>query len=553
MDVKNVIGNMARVEDVDREETRNFVNGDEHIKATFNQRFASQKKRIETLQQIGYNVDVIWEHECIDNNTSYFLEREEKWTKIFSFGNTIIRDSMRGGRTEVFKLSYEVKPGESIRYLDFTSLYPYVLKSKRYPVGHPCLITKEFDTTLDSYFGFVTCTVEPPTDLKFPVLPMALNGQLLFGLCYSCMNDKQYTCCSHSPEKRYLTGTWTTVELKKALSKHYKLIEIHCVHHYPEVADDMFSEYISMWLKLKQEASGWPSDAVTEDQKNQYISDYLAKEGILLDRNNIERNEGKRLIAKLMLNSFWGKLSQRSNMTKTEWVTSYERLSELLHDDRLKITGHVITDVDTCVVNYEYAKAENSRPGNTSPAIASFVTSYARVELYNLIEDIEYRRGDRMIYCDTDSAIFVQRPNDPHIKTGNFLGELTDEFADYPGYKCIKAICPGPKSYVLFLEKRTGDLIEYKSIMKNKGVTMCCATDTSLTPANMENYTTHFLKTGERKKIAVDQQQFISRGRRQRMYRREFTKDWRVTSDKRITLEEGDTFPYGSKSHVYMY
>ena len=546
-------GLIAGMEDVDRNETLSFPDGDQLVKATMNQRFAAQRKRLETLTEMGYNVEVVWEHQRAINNTAYFLERETKWAKIFSFGNTIIRDSMRGGRTEVFKLSYVTKPGESIRYLDFTSLYPFVLKSKRYPVGHPCLITKDFDVTLDSYFGFVTCTVEPPSDLKFPVLPLAINGQLLFGLCNTCMNDKQYTCCTHSAEKRYLTGTWTTVELKKALSKRYKLVDIHCIHHYQTVADDMFSDYISMWLKLKQESSGWPSEVVTENQQDQYISDYHAREGILLDRNNIERNEGRRLIAKLMLNSFWGKLSQRCNMTKTEWVTSYERLAEILHDDRLKITGHVITAIDTCVVNFEFAKEENSNPGNTSPAIASFVTSYARIELYNLIEEIEHNRDDRMIYCDTDSAIFVERPSDPRIKTGNFLGELTDEFADYPGFKCTKAICPGPKSYVLFLEKNTDTGIERKSIMKNKGVTMCSATDTSLTPENMETYTKSFIRTGERKKIAIDQQQFISRGKRQRMYRREFTKDWRVTSDKRITLDEGNTFPYGSKSHVYMY
>lgn len=38
-----------------------------------------------------------------------------------------------------------------------------------------------------------------------------------------------------------------------------------------------------------------------------YIDDYYDKEGILLDFDNIRKNPGLRQLAKLMLNSFWGK------------------------------------------------------------------------------------------------------------------------------------------------------------------------------------------------------------------------------------------------------
>ena len=61
-------------------------------------------------------------------------------------------------------------------------------------------------------------------------------------------------------------------------------------------------------MRLKQQADGWPSWAKTEEQKEQYLRQYLEREGIQLDPAAIEKNPGLRSLAKLMLNSFWGKV-----------------------------------------------------------------------------------------------------------------------------------------------------------------------------------------------------------------------------------------------------
>ena len=44
---------------------------------------------------------------------------------------------MYGGRTEASKTHYRVKDGEAIRYVDVISLYPYISKYGKFPVGHP--------------------------------------------------------------------------------------------------------------------------------------------------------------------------------------------------------------------------------------------------------------------------------------------------------------------------------------------------------------------------------------------------------------------------------
>jgi hypothetical protein len=90
------------------------------------------------------------------------------------------RDALFGGRTNASKLYHSCSPDEKIKYYDVTSLYPFVQKTGRYPLGAPTVITDIFDTNLDEYFGLIQCRIIPPRRLRFPVLPARINGKLLF-------------------------------------------------------------------------------------------------------------------------------------------------------------------------------------------------------------------------------------------------------------------------------------------------------------------------------------------------------------------------------------
>lgn len=70
---------------------------------------------------------------------------------------------------------------------------------------------------------------------------------------------------------------------------------------------DLFKSYINLFLKIKQEASGWPSVSEMEEAKQRYIEEYLSKEGIALNPAEITLNLGRLSVAKLALNSFWGR------------------------------------------------------------------------------------------------------------------------------------------------------------------------------------------------------------------------------------------------------
>ncbi len=77
-------------------------------------------------------------------------------------------------------------------------------------------------------------------------------------------------------------------------------------------------------MKLKQQSEGFPP-GTGEEEKLQYIQEFEEIEGILLNYEDIMKNMAKRSIAKLMLNSLWGKLAQRPNLPKTVVCRDYNK------------------------------------------------------------------------------------------------------------------------------------------------------------------------------------------------------------------------------------
>jgi hypothetical protein len=69
-----------------------------------------------------------------------------------------------------------------------------------------------------------------------------------------------------------------------------------------------------MFLKLKEQASGYPSFVQSEEHKDKYIEDYRHAEGIALDKASTFKNLGQRTLAKLKLNWLWGRLPRADSL-----------------------------------------------------------------------------------------------------------------------------------------------------------------------------------------------------------------------------------------------
>ena len=101
------------------------------------------------------------------------------------------RDAFYGGRTGAVSLYTKAEEGESIKYCDVTSPYPWVNKYKEYPVRFPLIYTNPSDQAIDHYFGLAQVDFLAPQHLFHPVLPVRAGGKLTFPLCSACVRVKQ--------------------------------------------------------------------------------------------------------------------------------------------------------------------------------------------------------------------------------------------------------------------------------------------------------------------------------------------------------------------------
>ena len=112
--------------------------------------------------------------------------------------------------------------------------------------------------------------------------------------------------------------------------------------------------------------------------------------------------------------------------------------------------GNNIDDIRICtddIVEVDISKAEGKViPSNkTNIFIASFTTSWARLEFYKYLEQLQ----DQVLYFDTDSIIYLWLDGLPEVETGPFLGQMKDETAGVPIQEFVTG---GPKNYSYMLQ-----------------------------------------------------------------------------------------------------
>lgn len=397
------------------------------------------------------DVETIWSCEFYDlkwNVASRFPEFMKEYPTTWN-QPIHTRDSFYGGRTNAACLYYKCAPGQRIQYVDFTSLYPSVNKYGIYPVGHPEIILTPSLEMLQrrEYFGIVKCRVLAPRRLFHPVLPIRHSGKLVFQLCRAC-TILGFRECGHNDEDRAFIGTWCTPEVYKAMDKGYRVLAVREVHHFAKQKTGLFAEYVNTFLKVKEQASGWPKSNMSDEEKRDHVNDYARRENISLDIDKIEYNPGLRVTTKLILNALWGKFGQRGNMPQSQICMINKDFYRVVLNDRFEVTGFFRCPSNQQVVELIYEEKEFTakEPKNTNVYVASFTTSIARLKLYDVLDQL----GDRVLYYDTDSVIYYHHIDDPpHIlpRLGKFLGELTNELCDDGTRWIDEFVSTGPKSY----------------------------------------------------------------------------------------------------------
>ena len=435
-----------------------------HPDRTVDEMFELTKKKTDVLRKAGYSVKEEWE--CnFKRKLAVDPELQDMVKNLTWMAPLNPKKALFGGRTGLSCCYMKAENGEIIDYVDYTSLYPWVNKYGTYPLGHPLIMKNPVDQDIQSYFGVAKVDVLAPEKLFYPVLPMKIGEKCMFTLCVTCAQEQldqpwheRNNLCRHHDEEREMTGTWCTQELKMAALKGYSILRIHEVWHWPEKQrkTGLFAPYVSKFLKAKQEAGGWPSDCVTDQQKAEYVTEYEKYEGILLDKEKTVVNPGRKAVAKLMLNSFWGKFGEADNKLTTSTIQKVEDWEKLINNDSIIVKSVNVYSEDVLevtTVKKEGACAPNVK-GNIF--IALFTTALARLKLYEALDVLK----ERVLYYDTDSVIYKSKPDDEKLPLGKFLGQFTDEIG---GNVIDEFGSAGPKSY----SYRTN---EGKTECKSKGL-----------------------------------------------------------------------------------
>jgi len=109
------------------------------------------------------------------------------------------------------------------------SLYSYICKYFKFPIGHSVIHVGDAFADKQACLkkdGLIKCTIAPPKYLYHSVL--SFQYKMLSSLCRSCVLEQNRTSeCQHfSDAERCLDGTWIIDEVRLAVNKRYKILEI---------------------------------------------------------------------------------------------------------------------------------------------------------------------------------------------------------------------------------------------------------------------------------------------------------------------------------------
>jgi len=401
-------------------------------------------------------VHIVWQHELERLIWSDFeLECSNVMTD---------REMFYGGRTEVFSpyVNGEFAVGNEIKYHDVCSLYPYVCAFKRLPIGSPQhIFGDEVDFARvcdlnhpDPYFGFMRCTIVPNNTDIIGLLPRRdpVGGRLEFPL-------------------HEMTGSWGTEEIRLAIEHGYRVTNVYEVYHWTEdeSSDTFLRGYVSFFLRMKQEAEGWKklgatSDEPDDEEKEKVAEKVYVESGCIarIRAGNVAKNPVKRQMAKLFLNSLWGKFCQKPHKEVYTTINGYQQFAVLWNDSRIvrKTFRFRHLGNNTWKVRYETTDAFTKPNSKYNIFLSAKVTEHARCVLHRQMMKIG---PERILYCDTDSIMFMYDKKLPRYD-GVGLGNWVDE---YPRDKIKRLFALAPKFYYLEFENEDDNLLKSKGIQMN--------------------------------------------------------------------------------------
>jgi DNA polymerase type B, organellar and viral len=305
-------------------------------------------------------------------------------------------------------------------YYDVNSLYPFVMAKHLMPIGKPLAFEGNIRRVEPNAFGFFNCKITSPVDLKHPLL--------------QCPEGRRI-----KTEQGMRTiaglGSWTgwicSNEMDNAIKFGY---QFEILNGYQFETGNIFKEYIFKMYNLRQE---------------------------------YDKSHAMNLIAKLLMNSLYGKFGMKLESTEiVMYDTSTEEGNSNLHKD-IKINGEAIQDYINIDKIFYLIIRKSSIPlhhdkeldmyhgQDINIAIASAITAGARVHMSIFKNNPDFN----LYYSDTDSAVIDKAL--PIDMVGNKLGQVKLE------HNINRAVFLAPKVYGL-VDKDGNEIIKVKGVTQEE-------------------------------------------------------------------------------------
>jgi hypothetical protein len=306
-------------------------------------------------------------------------------------------------------------------YYDVNSLYPFVMKSLRMPVGKPIEFEGDVRAIESPVHGFFYCKITSPDYLEHPILQRRIKTK-----------DGIRTVAG--------LGSWTGWIYSEEMDNAKKFgYQFEILRGYQFKLEYIFSEYVDKMYNLRLE---------------------------------YDRSHPMNLIAKLLMNSLYGKFGMKPESTIVEVfnknsASEVEQLKIILNSYPESLYDYYQID-DTMIVvrdnlsNYKYDESDDLYFGlDVNVAIASAITSYGRMWMSQFKNNPLYK----LFYSDTDSIVIDTKL--PSFLVGSMLGQLKLE------YEISNAVFLAPKVYGF-------NTTDGKEIIKIKGLTQDAVANVSV-------------------------------------------------------------------------
>jgi hypothetical protein len=309
-------------------------------------------------------------------------------------------------------------------YYDVNSLYPTAMAKALMPMGKPTYFEGDIRKFHPQAFGFFYCKITSPDNILHPIIQRRIKTvdgiRTIAGL-----------------------GSWlgwiSSSEMDNAVKLGY---QFEIFKGYQFETGDLFSSYVNKMYNLRLE---------------------------------YESGSAMNLIAKLLMNSLYGKFGMRlvstrldiynvaNNQGLQEFTNMIESLGETVEDyikidDNYIILRDAILDVKS-KVNYSDSDSDFYHGQDVNIAIASAITAEARIFMSKFKNNPNFK----LYYSDTDSIVIDAELSESAV--GSALGQLKLE------YIINNAVFLAPKVYG-FITESGDEVIKVKGIKENVASTL---------------------------------------------------------------------------------